>query len=142
MADELEWCKELPHMLVPQGRFLIRESVRADRLFVLREGSFEVLRQGVRVARIAQPGALIGEISLLLGVPPTAGVIATTDSSVHVLEDATQALQDHPEMAVRIARLMARRLASVTAYLVDLKRQYAEAPAHLGVVDRVLSDLS
>ena len=36
---------------------------------------------------------------------------------------------------------MARRLTAVTAYLVDIKRQYADTNTHLALMDQVLGHL-
>ena len=48
----------------------------------------------------------------------------------------------HPELALPIARLLARRLQNVTSYLVDLKRQFGDRTDHLGMVEEVLESLA
>jgi hypothetical protein len=40
-----------------------------------------------------------------------------------------------------IAQLLARRLTALTAYLVDIKRQYADSNSHLALMDQVLGNL-
>ena len=37
--------------------------------------------------------------------------------------------------------MLARRLSAVTAYLVDIKRQYADTNTHLAMMDQVLGKL-
>lgn len=141
MNDVLAMCRDFPTMHVAQGTALIEQGVERDRLYVLREGAFEVLREGVCVVRIAEPAAFLGEISAVLGVVPSASVVAVRDSEVHVIEHAAATVRQRPELALAIAQLMARRLMAATAYLVDIKRQYAGSDGHLSVMDRVLGDL-
>ena len=126
---------------MPKASTLIEEAVRTDRLYVLKRGAFEVVRNGVRVVLISEPGAFLGEISAVLGSAPTASVVAAQDSTVHVVDDASASVQRWPELTYAIAQLLARRLSAVTAYLVDIKRQYADSNTHLGLMDQVLGNL-
>lgn len=141
MNDVLAMCRHLPELRLAQGDTLIEESVRTGRLYVLKQGAFEVSRNGIRVVQIDEPGAFLGEISALLGTAPTASLIATQDSTVHVIEDAAVAVRARPKLTFAIAQLLARRLTAVTAYLVDIKRQYADSNTHLALMDQVLGDL-
>jgi len=77
----------------------------------------------------------------VLGSAPTASVVAAEDSVVHMLDDASNAVRTQPELTYAVARLLARRLAGVTAYLVDIKRQYADSNTHLALMDQVLGNL-
>lgn len=141
MNQVLAVCAQLPVLAVATGGLLIQEGVRTDRLYVLKSGAFEVVRNGVRVVAISEPGAFLGEISALLGSAPTADVVATRDSVVHVVDNATATVQARPDLAYAIAQLLARRLSAVTAYLVDIKRQYADSNTHLALMDEVLGNL-
>ena len=141
MNHVLALCSTLPELHVPRGSALIDESVRTERLYVLKTGALEVVRNGVRVVLVTEPGAFVGEISALLGSTPTASVVAAQDSTVHVLDQASAAVRGNPELTYAIAQLLARRLVAVTAYLVDIKRQYADSETHLGLMDQVLANL-
>ncbi|KQP18214.1 Crp/Fnr family transcriptional regulator [Pseudorhodoferax sp. Leaf267] len=141
MTSALELCHGLPVQQVANGQTLLEEGVRTDRLYVLRTGSFAVVRHGVRVVRIGEPGAFLGEISAVLGSGPSASVVATEDSSVHVIEQAEAAVQRDPALTLLIAQLLARRLQAVTAYLVDIRQQYADTNTHLALMDQVLARL-
>lgn len=141
MNDVLAMCSDLPEMHLAKGDRLIEEAVRTDRLYVLKCGAFEVVRNGVRIVLIAEPGAFLGEIAAVLGSAPTASVVAARDSTVHVLDDASASVQRRPELTYVIAQLLARRLSAVTAYLVDIKRQYADSDTHLALMDQVLGNL-
>ena len=141
MNHVLALCSALPELHVPRGGALLDEAVRTDRLYVLKTGALEVVRNGVRVVLITEPGAFVGEISALLGSVPTASVVAAQDSTVHVLDQASAAVRASPELTYAVAQLLARRLVAVTAYLVDIKRQYADSETHLGLMDQVLANL-
>ncbi|HSV44696.1 MAG TPA: cyclic nucleotide-binding domain-containing protein [Ramlibacter sp.] len=141
MQDVLALCAGMPLLQLPAGASLLAEGVRTGRLYVLRSGAFEIVRNGVRVVTISEPGAFLGEISALLHAAPTADVVATEPSTVHVLEDADAAVRRNPELTYAMAQLLARRLVAVTAYLVDIKRQYADSDTHLGLMDQVLGQL-
>jgi CRP/FNR family cyclic AMP-dependent transcriptional regulator len=141
MNDILAICSDLPEMRVSKGEILIEEALRTDRLYVLKSGAFEVVRNGVRVVLINEPGAFLGEISAVLGSAPIASVVAAQDSTVHVVDDASVTVRTRPELIYAIAQLLARRLSAVTAYLVDIKRQYADTNTHLALMDQVLANL-
>jgi CRP/FNR family cyclic AMP-dependent transcriptional regulator len=131
----------LPRHRVAAGETLIEEGVRTDRLYVLEEGGLEIVRGGIRVVEVREPGAFVGEISALLGTPPTASVIAVEDSVLLVVDHASAAVAGNAALTHAVARLLARRLQAVTSYLVDLKRQYADTDTHLALMDQVLADL-
>lgn len=141
MNDVLDMCRQFPLVRLAAGETLLTEGLRVNRLYVLREGAFEVQRSGIPVVRIREPGAFLGEMSALLGSAPTATVVATQASVVHVIDQASEAVRARPELTLAIARLLARRLSAVTAYLVDIKRQYADSGTHLGLMDQVLGSL-
>jgi hypothetical protein len=58
-----------------------------------------------------------------------------------VVDDASACVQRRTELTYAIAQLLARRLSAVTAYLVDIKRQYADSNTHLALMDQVLGSL-
>jgi len=118
MNDVLAMCSTLPEIRLAKGDNLIEEAVRTDRLYVLKSGAFEVVRDGIRVVLINEPGAFLGEMSAVMGSAPTASVVAAEDSTVHVMDEASAAVQRRPELTYAIAQLLARRLSAVTSYLV------------------------
>jgi CRP/FNR family transcriptional regulator, cyclic AMP receptor protein len=139
--EVLAMCRHFPQRSLAAGETLIAEGVAGDRLYVLQAGAFEVRREGVVVVRVTEPGAFLGEISAVLGTVPSASAVATQDSVVYVIETASAVVRRNPALTLAIAQLMARRLVAVTAYLVDIKRQYAGSDGHLSLMDRVLADL-
>lgn len=125
----------------PEGTVLLKQGTRSGKLYVLIDGTVEVKRDDTLVAAINEPGALFGEMSALLDVDHTANVIAATPVTVYHFSDAKRFLQSDPEVSLTVARKLAQRLNTVTTYLVDLKRQYANHSNHLGMVSEVLASL-
>lgn len=141
MARILDHCTGVPREDVPAGAVLLREGETSGRLYVLAEGTLEVLRGETAVATVREPGAVFGEMSVLLKRPHTATVRAMTPVSVYAFEDAESFLKSHPEIAFILARLLAERLNGATTYLVDLKRQFEGATSHFSMVGEVLESL-
>ena len=114
----------LPAIRFDDGIALLVEGESSGRLYVLVDGEVEVLRGDTRVMVANQPGAIFGEISTLLGEPHSATVKTVKPSTMYVIDDAEKFLQDHPNLALVVARLLAQRLSTATTYLVSLKRQF------------------
>jgi len=141
MPGLLELAAGLPRRTLSAGEVLVREGHPVEALYVLVEGTLRVQRGGVAVTTVGQPGACVGEMSLLLGVAATADVVAVTPSTVAVVEDAHAMLDDEGDLTLELARVLAARLQAMTTYLVDLKQQYADHEGGLGMVDVVLGTL-
>lgn len=123
MQTILEAARSLPVITIgPHGQ-LVAEGASSGKLYILRSGDLEVLRDGSVVAAIADPGAIIGEISALLGKPHSATVRSRFGADVHVVDDPDGFLDDHPAVARHMAKSLALRLQKTTALLVDLRQQ-------------------
>jgi CRP-like cAMP-binding protein len=131
----------LPRQWLEPGEVLLADGEPVSGLYVLLEGSLRVEKGGVLIATVAEPGACVGEMSLLLGTTATANVVATERSEVAVLGAAQAMLDADSSLSVALARLLAARLHAMTTYLVDLKQQYADNEGGLGMVDVVLGSL-
>jgi CRP-like cAMP-binding protein len=110
----------------PAGHELIRQGDRSGRLYVLKSGEVEVERDGVFVSSANRPGAIFGEMSLLLDTPHSASVKAITDIEVFVIEDALAVLETKPAWTLQIARLLALRVNATTARLAVSEAGNAE----------------
>jgi CRP/FNR family cyclic AMP-dependent transcriptional regulator len=138
----LDHCSDAPIERYQPGEVLIEEGRCSGRLLVLMEGEVEVLRGATPVAVTGEPGALFGEMSVLLGTPHTATVRARSAVTVRAPEDPGKFLRHHPEIAFFLARLLAQRLNAATTYLVDIKRQFAGRADHFGMMGEVLEALT
>jgi CRP/FNR family transcriptional regulator, cyclic AMP receptor protein len=122
------------------GQIVMEQGAQTNRLYVLIDGKVEVVKDDVRVSTIAEAGATFGEIAVLLKSNHTAMVRALTPCSFHVIENPQELLQTSPAICFHVCVLLARRLDSLTRYLVDVKQQF-EGHDHIGMVDEVLEAL-
>jgi len=141
VANILDLCAEFPDRDLAPGEMVMTDGERTGRLYVLSDGAMEVFRDEVTIAFVDDPGAVFGEMSLLLDIPHTASVRAAGPAKVRIIDDALDYLAGHPELLLPIAQLLARRVRNSTTYLVDLKRQFQDRTDHLGMVDEVLESL-
>ncbi|HHY51101.1 MAG TPA: cyclic nucleotide-binding domain-containing protein [Alphaproteobacteria bacterium] len=121
MVSILEVAAGLPLTVLGAGGVLVAEGQRTGKLYILRSGELEILRDGSVVAVFADPGTVVGEISVLLDQPHSATVRSRRGAEVHVVDDPASFLDRHPAVARQIARALAERLQRTTALLVDLR---------------------
>jgi CRP-like cAMP-binding protein len=141
MNTLLERCRELPTRTFAAGETILAEGSRSGVLYILVSGSIEVVKGDVQINTASEVGSFFGEVATLLDTPHTATVRALAPSTFHVVDDPLVFLRTHPELALELARLLARRLHFVTTYLVDVKRQFEGSGDHLAMVDTVLESL-
>lgn len=142
MSTLLDRCSGYTVRHLAADEVVLVESRSNDTMYVVIDGAFEVTNQGTRVATITEPGAVIGEISVLLGTPPGATVTATEASRVHVIDQPLAFLAGDHEALLSVARTLATRLDRLVGYLADVKTQYASSGGHLGLLDGVLAELT
>jgi CRP/FNR family cyclic AMP-dependent transcriptional regulator len=118
----------LPVTIYQAGETVLAQNSRTDRLLILRKGNIAVVKDGIEIARVTEPGAVFGEISALLNCPHTADVRALATSEFHVAHPT--AIQD-PAVLLYVAKILARRLddgnQGLVEALVELKRQTRSA---------------
>jgi len=138
MPSLLTLLASQPLRSLAPGDVLIAEGSPPGDLYVLEAGSLTVARAGIGVATISQPGAVVGEMSVLLNKPHSATVRAESAAQVRVLSDAGRALDADPALARQLATLLAARLDATTALLVELSAQN-EGPEQQSLFDRILA---
>lgn len=141
MLQILSFCGDLPERSFGAGEVLLPEGERTGVLYILIDGTVEVIKGDYQVYVASEPGAMFGEISALLEIPHTATVKSLSPCRTYIVADAQAFLRTRPDIALAVARLLARRLLCVTTYLSDIKAQFAEHGDHLAVVDEVLETL-
>jgi CRP/FNR family cyclic AMP-dependent transcriptional regulator len=141
LASILEYCDGAAQLAFDAGAELLSEGRKTNRLYVLIEGAVGISRDGVEVAQVSEPGAIFGEMSLLLDLPHTATVKALTAGRAYELEDAKTFLRSRPDTALFLAELLAERLNEATTTLVDLKQQFQAHAERLTNVRWILEGL-
>ncbi len=141
MRDILEYCIGGLRRSVSAGTEVLHEGGRTGHLCVLSEGRLEVVKGDTVVATITEPGAVLGEMAVLLDKPHTATVRAAAYSTIFEIDDAASFLRKQPAVAILIARMLAQRLNVANTYLADLKHQYAGHGNHLAMVGDLLQSM-
>ncbi len=111
---------------IAAGVTFLRQSAETADLVILLAGRLSVCRDDIRIATIDAPGSYVGEIGALLGGARTASVKAEIDSRiVWVPADQVESFFQHsPQLALKLARTLARRLKDTTG---ELARERARA---------------
>ena len=104
------------------GETVLVAGTNSGRLLVLKKGAVEVLKDGMRIAEVSEPGVVFGELSMLLDQPHTADVRALKFSEFHVANPASL-LNDDPAIALYFMVLLARRLDATNRALIEVKSQ-------------------
>lgn len=95
----------------PAGQRILRQGFSGSGFFIILEGDVAVRVDGTDVASLGK-GDFFGEISLLLGEPPIADVVATVP--VHALQlagpDLREFLLAYPAVMYRMLQAVSRRL--------------------------------
>jgi CRP/FNR family transcriptional regulator, cyclic AMP receptor protein len=104
------------------GETVLAATSTSGRLLILRKGAVAVLKDGVEIATVTEPGAVFGELSVLLDQPHTADVRALEASQFYVADAATL-LRVDPVALLYVATVLARRLDDTNQALIELRRQ-------------------
>ncbi|MGB0416839.1 MAG: Crp/Fnr family transcriptional regulator [Coraliomargarita sp.] len=134
-------CSHLPVRNYKDSELIIREGGAAGALYFLKAGSVAIYSKGEHVTNLSDKGTVLGEVAILLERPAMADVRALGDVSCYVAEDAEAYLQSSPEVMLYIAKSLAKKIDFMSAYLSDLRKQYAGQENHLGMVSDVLDSL-
>jgi CRP/FNR family transcriptional regulator, cyclic AMP receptor protein len=129
----------LPVMQCPAGAEVLTGGSNTGKLFVLKSGAVEVVKDGVQIAEISAPGAVFGELAVLLDQPHTADVRTLERSEFHVAE-ARALLADDSRIGLYVAAILAQRLDSANRALIEVKRALEEGHSRSAIgrtVDRV-----
>ena len=137
----LTLAAHLPEVRLAAGEALVEEGGTGHGLWVLVAGSLDVRKGDVVVNTITMPGALVGEMSALLGTRHSATVVASEPTVLRHADDGPAFLEGDPAVMRLVAQGLAERLAFVTTYLADLRHQYGDAPG-LSMVGEVLAELA
>jgi CRP/FNR family transcriptional regulator, cyclic AMP receptor protein len=113
---------DLPIATYQAGETVLTAASTTGRLLILKNGAVAVIKEGVEIGKIAEPGAVFGELSVLLGRPHTADVIAVKTSQFYVANAATLFMKD-PVALLYVATILAQRLDLANQALIELAQQ-------------------
>ena len=112
----------LPLSTYQPGETVIADGSTTGRLLILKKGTVAIVKKGTEIAKVVEPGAVFGELSVLLDQPHAADVRALDTSQFHVA-DATALLTQNPIAVLYIATMLAHRLNAANHALIQLKQQ-------------------
>ena len=141
MRDMLTLSQGLPEIEFAIGDTVVREGGSTGGIWVLVSGELQVRKGDVLINAITRPGALVGEVLVLLETTFGATVVATQPSVLRYAADGRGLLTRDPAITLMVAKGLAERLNFVTTYLADLKHQYGDAPG-LSMVSEVMRELA
>lgn len=141
MSDVLTRVAHLPEVELAAGDTLVREDAPGGSLWFLVTGSLRVMKDDAVVNVISEPGASIGDLSVLLHTQYSATVDALEPCRLRYAEDGLALLDADPMLTRLIAEGMAERLVTAITYLADLQNQYGDHPG-LAMVSDVLHQLA
>lgn len=113
---------------VPANKEIVRQGQREGVLGILVKGVLEVARDGYMVAEIVEPGALVGEMSIILGKPHGATVTTLTDTELIVIprDHLSRVAARIPQFSIMIMRTLAQRLEQTNMRVAELEDSYDE----------------
>jgi CRP/FNR family cyclic AMP-dependent transcriptional regulator len=129
----------LPIAVYVPGETVLDAGSTTGQLFFLRTGVVEVVRDGLQIATVSEPGAVFGEISIILDKPHTANVRALERSEFHVAE-ASSLLTGNLAALLYVSATLARRLDSANDVIVEIKQEL-ESGKRPGVISKALEKL-
>jgi CRP-like cAMP-binding protein len=118
----LNACQGVPAKTVEPGAVLFTEGTQDGMLYVLIKGEVEILKGDFQVNIVTEPGAVFGEMSLLLNSPHMATVRARKASQVCVIQDGDGFLRSNAAISYDLLKLIAGRLHGVTNHLTNLNQ--------------------
>jgi CRP-like cAMP-binding protein len=97
----------LPLATFQAGETVLAAGSRTGQLLILKKGAVAIVKDGIQLARVAEPGAVFGELATLLDQPHTADVRALETSQFHVADVSETSVQYL--RAARLSRHARRR---------------------------------
>jgi CRP/FNR family transcriptional regulator/CRP/FNR family cyclic AMP-dependent transcriptional regulator len=100
------------------GERVLRQGLTGSNFYVILEGAATIRVDGTDRSTL-RPGDYFGEISVLLGVPPTADIVAQNRLRCMVLpgDDLEAFLVSHPRVMYRLLQGEARKVRTTTRWL-------------------------
>jgi len=126
----------LPLVTYQPGETVIVAGSKTERLLILKTGAVAVVKDDTEIAQVAEPGAVFGELSVLLDQPHTADVRALEASQFH-MANATAFLTQNPIAVLYVATVLAHRLDGANHALIQIKHQLQSGEPHSVVVKTV-----
>jgi len=117
----LQRIATLPLEIYKPGETVLAAGTKTGRLLILRKGAVAIEKGGTVIAKVTEPGAVLGELSALLNLPHTADVRTLETSEFRVAPVVL--LEQDPAALLYVAAILAQRLNIANQAVVVLKSQ-------------------
>ena len=119
-SQVLEKVSGFPLRAFERGDIVLSEGSDTHRLLFLNRGAVDVVKDEVQLTRVTEPGAVFGDMSVPLGQPHSADVLASEPSSFYIVDHAEGFLRKEPLVALYVATVLAARLDEVNRHLIEI----------------------
>lgn len=124
-------AENLPTRNLKAGEVLIEEGTKnvgvagaKGLVYVLQYGKVEVCHDDQQLCIISDPGAIFGELAVILRTTHQATVRAMADSTFLVVDDFEALSCKHPELSWAVTRLLAKRLVATNEILTVARKRF------------------
>jgi len=109
---------------ISTGEAIITQGEEANGFYILHSGKVEVIKDGVLLSVLQQPGSLFGEMGGIINKPRTCTVRAKGPTKViHVMTtNLKEFIQKNPDTVTEIFKTLSGRLDRTTQKLTQLAR--------------------
>ncbi|MDY5785432.1 CRP-like cAMP-activated global transcriptional regulator GlxR [Corynebacterium sp.] len=117
---------EMEAVRFPRGTTIFDEGEPGDRLYIITEGKVKLARHAPdgreNLLSVMGPSDMFGELSIFDPGPRTSSAVCVTEVTAATMNSETLRvwIEDHPEIAQQLLRVLARRLRRTNASLADL----------------------
>ena len=139
--EVLERLSGLPTESHPAGATVLATGASTGKLLILKEGLVEVVKNGVQIERVDEPGKVFGELSALLGKPHGADV-RTLEPTTFYVTRATTFLNVDPMAALYVAMVLAERVDETNEALVELSKRLDDPSLSRGAIAETLGTIA
>jgi CRP/FNR family cyclic AMP-dependent transcriptional regulator len=129
----------LPVLTFEPGETVLAAGSTSGQLFILRQGVVEVVRDGLQIATVSEPGAVFGELAVILDKPHTADVRTLERSEFHVAK-ASSLLTENVAALLYVSAALARRLDTANKVIAEIKGDL-ESGKRPGVIAKAIGKL-
>ena len=131
-----------PTVAFAEGELLLRQGAITERLLFLTEGAVDIVRDQVTLARVGEPGAVLGDMAVI-SRPPAFRRRARGDAHALCRDRGRRAAAAHRagSRASMLMTVLASRLDAVNGLLVEAREQLGDAGPQRGFFADMLDNL-
>lgn len=139
--EVLKRLSSLSTEVYPAGATVLATGASTGKLLILKDGLVEVVKDGVQIERVEEPGKVFGELSALLGKPHGADVRALEPTTFYVTR-ATTFLNVAPMAALYVAMVLAERVDETNRALVELSKKLDDPSVCRGAIAETIETMA